>query len=137
MLEEFPRHKSIDEDLTNSAWEKITEFKEKTTTSIKSVINKKNIINIEIEPRRIIIPINKYNVKNSKLLVFEIGKFTVENIEPTQFYKERFLISFKSISIVYLQKYDDLNNSVNKFYIMKDLQYKLFASVSYENNKKK
>ena len=133
----FSNVKNIDEDLTNSAWEKITEFKEKTTTSIKSVITKKNIINIEIEPRRIIIPINKYNVKNSKLLVFEIGKFTVENIEPTQFYKERFLISFKSISIVYLQKYDDLNNSVNKFYIMKDLQYKLFASVSYENNKKK
>ena len=133
----FSNVKNIDEDLTNSAWEKITEFKEKTTTSIKSVITKKNIINIEIEPRRIIIPINKYNVKNSKLLVFEIGKFTVENIEPTQFYKERFLISFKSISIVYLQKYDDLNNSVNKFYIMKDLQYKLLASVSYENNKKK
>ena len=40
--------KNIEEDLTNSAWEKITEFKEKTTSSLKKVITKKNIINIEI-----------------------------------------------------------------------------------------
>ena len=46
------------------------------------------------------------------------------------------LISFKSISIVYLEKYDDLNNLLNKFYIIKDLQCKLYASISNKNNKK-
>ena len=57
----------LDEDLADKAWEQYNTMKKNTTNALIDNIYKKNIINIEIEPRKIIIPINKYDLKNTKI----------------------------------------------------------------------
>jgi hypothetical protein len=69
----------LDEDLANKAIDKFEELKLGTQKTIIDNIYKKNIIQINIEPRKILIPINKYDIKNSKLLLLDLGRIDSNN----------------------------------------------------------
>ena len=89
----------INEDLVNSAWDKWNIIKEKTSNSIKYAFTKKNILEINIEPRKLIIPINKYDFKNSKILSVEVGQIKVFNSDITDNYEDQFNLEFSVDSI--------------------------------------
>jgi hypothetical protein len=101
--------------------QKIPEIKEKASQSIKLAMEKKNI-QIDIEPGKIVIPLNKYEFKRSKLLVLEIGKFEINNTEGDENYNEQYLLNFSTLSIVYLQSINDLNTKKIRFEIVSDLR---------------
>ena len=69
----------LDEDLANKAYDKFEELKMGTQKTIIDNIYKKNIIQIYIEPRKILIPINKYDIKNSNILLFDMGRIDSNN----------------------------------------------------------
>ena len=48
-------------------------FKRQTQSVVKNNITKKNNIKLFITPRKILILINKYDIKNSKMLVINMG----------------------------------------------------------------
>ena len=64
----------LNEDLADTAWEKYNTMKINTTIALKDNIYKTNIIEVEIQPRKILIPINKYDLKNTKILLVDLGK---------------------------------------------------------------
>ena len=73
----------------------------------------KNLIKLEIKPIKIIVPINKYDIKNSKLIIFNFG--SILNI------KENSFILFNG-EVNYYPNLDDLlyNFGKNKFTILQN-----------------
>ena len=118
----------LDEDLANKAYDKIEELKMGTQKTIIDNIYKKNIIQIYIEPRKILIPINKYDIKNSKILLLDVGRIDSnynnmnnndesESIDYTN-YKEKYSLFFHSIGVNYYPNYDDMIKNEKKFEII-------------------
>lgn len=94
----------INEDIVNKAWDKWSEIKEKTSESLKIALEKRNIIDIQIAPRKLIIPLSKYDLKGSKALVLELGKVNLSNFQSCEDYDDRFILNFHSLSIL-VKKY--------------------------------
>lgn len=89
----------INSDLVNQAWDKWNIIKENTSNSIKDALTKKNILEINIEPRKLIIPINKYDFKNSKIMTLELGKIKVFNSDNTDNYEDQYKLEFSVNSL--------------------------------------
>ena len=117
----------LDEDLANKALDKFEELKMGTQKTIIDNIYKKNIIQICIEPRKILIPINKYDIKNSKILLLDVGRIdsndvynnknNEKSIDYTN-YKEKYSLYFHSIGLNYYSNYEDMFKDIKKFEII-------------------
>ena len=118
----------LDEDLANKALDKFQELKMGTQKTIINNIYKKNIIQIYIEPRKILIPINKYDIKNSKILLLDVGRIdsndnnnenniNEESIDYSN-YKEKYSLYFHSIDVNYYSNYDEMIKDKKKFEII-------------------
>lgn len=83
----------------NIAWDKWSEIKEKTSETIKSAFERKNLLEINIEPRKMVIPLNKYDSKRSKILVVDFGKVIMKNTDPIDNYDERYKLDFINTNI--------------------------------------
>ena len=90
---------TINQDIVNIAWDKWSEIKEKTSETIKNAFERKNILEINIEPRKMIIPLNKYDSKRSKILVIDFGNIIMKNTESIEFYDERYKLEFINTNI--------------------------------------
>ena len=117
----------LDEDLANKAYDKFEELKLGTQRTIIDNIYKKNIIQIYIEPRKILIPINKYDIKNSKLLLLDLGRIDSNNDYSTKInteaidysnYKEKYSLYFHSIGVNYYTNYNEMIKDKKKFEII-------------------
>ena len=92
----------INQDLVNQAWDKWNIIKEKTSSTIKAALTKKNILEVNIEPRKLIIPINKYDFKNSKILTLELGQVRIFNSDISLRYDDNYKLEFtvESLSVI-------------------------------------
>lgn len=90
---------TINQDIVNIAWDKWSEIKEKTSETLKNAFERKNILEINIEPRKLIIPFNKYDSKRSKILVVDFGNITIKNTESKEYYDERYKLEFINTNI--------------------------------------
>ena len=121
----------IDDDLANIAWETINDFKAKTKEQIENVIShKQNEINIRVDKRRIILPLNKYNVKQSKILLIDLGDLVIQNHRNEQD-SEKYKCDLTSFNLLYLTSFDKCITKSYKtaFYLIKDLQCTIFITV--------
>lgn len=105
------------EDLANQAWDKFSEIKQSTQESIKDAMKKKNIIELQIEPRKLLIPINKYDLKNSKMLMAEIGKTTLYNAtyENDLLYPDRYNLEISKVNLNYFKSFNDMRLNKDRF----------------------
>ena len=114
----------IDEDVANKALDTFEELKLGTQQSIINNIYKKNIIQIYIEPRKILIPINKYDIKNSKILSVDFGRIDSNNNESNldsidyANYKEKYSLYIHSFGVNYFSNYSEMIEDKNKFQII-------------------
>jgi hypothetical protein len=83
------------------SWEKI---KHKAASSINSALSRKNIVNIIIDPRKFLIPLNVYDIKKSQFLCVDFGNIIIKNIEGDEKYSQRFVFNYNSIR--FLVKYN-------------------------------
>lgn len=117
----------IEEEIVNKAWDKWSEIKDKTSETIKLALEKKNILEITIEPRKLIVPLNKYDSKRSKLLVFEIGRVRMCNMEGFQYYDDQYLCDFGQLSILHYNSFSHFEENINRYEIVTDLRCKLIS----------
>ena len=113
----------LDEDVANKAMDTFEELKIGTQQSIINNIYKKNIIQIYIEPRKILIPINKYDIKNTKILLVDFGRIDSNdksNIDSKDYanYKERYSLYIHSFGVNYYANYEEMIKEKNKFEII-------------------
>ncbi len=127
----------VNEDLADSYWEKINNVRIYTNQAIKNNMLKKNIIEIKIEPRKILIPINKYDIKNSKLLLVDLGK--LDNKIPENFvinnekeYLKNYYFFLNNISVCYFPSFNDMLQDKNKFNIINDISGHLIIKILNE-----
>ncbi len=90
---------TIKQDIVDIAWDKWSEIKEKTSETLKNAFERKNILEINIEPRKMVIPLNKYDSKRSKILVVDFGNIIMKNTESIEFYDERYKLEFINTNI--------------------------------------
>ena len=129
------------EDLKNNVMESYKSFKKQTQSMVTSNITKKNNIKVEISPRKILIPINKYDIKNSKMLVWEMGQGGIDtsnnNIEindSKSIYNKHYTVDLGAIS---LRCYENVKNMVknkDSFDLVNDV--KLIVTLSNLNRDK-
>lgn len=120
----------IEEDLAVKAWDKWAEIKTNTQKTISDVINKKNIVTLNIEPRRFIIPLNRYDTHNSKWLQLEMGNIGLKNVKYLQgAYEERNDIIIDAFSLNFFENLKDLQNNDNPFKMIYDTQFKLGIAI--------
>ena len=116
---------NLDEDLANAAWEKINNIKENTQQTLKENFHKTNIIEIKIEPRKIIIPVNKYDIKTTKILLVDLGRLTMLNEKENDIiddkYKERYSMNLGSISLSYYPSFKQMIHNESQFKIISDV----------------
>ena len=122
----------LDEDLANKAFDKFQELKLGTQKIINENIFKKNIIQIYIEPRKILIPINKYDIKNSKILLLDLGRidsndnnYTISESIDYSNYKEKYGLYFHSIGVNYYTNYNEMIKDKKKFEIISKMTMSL------------
>jgi hypothetical protein len=89
----------INQDIVDIAWDKWSEIKEKTSETLKNVLERKNILEINIEPRKMIIPLNKYDSKRSKILAIDFGNIIMKNTDSIEYYDERYKLEFINTNI--------------------------------------
>ena len=115
--------------MADKAWEQYNTMKINTTIALKDNIYKTNIIEVEIQPRKILIPINKYDLKNTKILLVDLGKIdnsqneennnlNNETIDNNDKYKERYSISIHGFSVDYFPSFKEMLENNNKFQIV-------------------
>ena len=119
------------EELTNKALNSMKNLTMTTQSAIKTNITKKNIIKLQIEPRKLIIPINKYDIKNSKILLLSFGLITMDTSKPLIEseidikYKNRYNVQLESFSMSYYKTIRDMKKNINRFDILTDISYTL------------
>lgn len=84
-------------------------------------MNKKNIINLDIKPRKIIIPINRYDLKTSKWLQIDIGNISTENKSYNDIYNYRYNLIINGCNFSYFENIKDLKEKINPFKILSDV----------------
>lgn len=128
MLERIIKFFKIEvaESLAVQAWDKWAEIKESTQEQFKEALSKKNIIELDIEPRMLIIPVNKYDIKNSRLLTIDIGAITIINGYKFPKYKDSYLLNIESAALSHYNNFNDLKNNINnKFEILPNTKLSL------------
>ncbi len=115
----------INDDFSYQAWDKWSELKTNTQKTIKDAMIKKNIINLDIKSRKIIIPINRFDLKTSKWLQIDIGDIFTENKEYNDIYNYRYNLIVKGVNLLYFESIKDLKDNKNSFKILSDVEGKL------------
>jgi hypothetical protein len=85
-------------------------------------MTKKNIINLDIKPRKIIIPINRFDLKTSKWLQVDIGNIFTENREYNDIYNYRYNLIVKNVNLLFFESIKDLKEEINSFKIISDVE---------------
>ena len=129
------------EDIKNNVMESYKSFKKQTQSMVTSNITKKNNIKMEISPRKILIPINKYDIKNSKMIVIEMGQGSMDtsnqNIaanDPQNIYNKHYTIDLGDISMRCFENVKNMVKNKNSFDLLTDV--KLIVTLSTLNKKK-
>ena len=129
------------EDLKNNVMESYKSFKQQTRSMVTSNITKKNNIKVEISPRKILIPINKYDIKNSKMLVIELGQGSMDtlnqNIEvndPQSIYNKHYIVDLGAISMRCFENIKNMVRNKDSFDLFNKV--KLIITLSTLNKKK-
>jgi hypothetical protein len=130
----------VEDEIAYKAMDKLAEIKTNTQKSLSNAMEKRNIITLNIDARKIIIPLNRYNIQKSKWLVFEIGQINLKNIKtPNSPYKERNDIDLKYFNLIFYENLKDLQNEEKKFQIIYDTKFKIGVGIlpkgenAYEN----
>jgi len=103
--------KYLNENLSNKAYESFNKFKSDTATSL---IENKNKINVVIFPRKFYLPINKFDIKTSKMIIFNTGKIQFTNEKEEQ---KKFILQLDSFTINYNNTFSVLERSSFKMNI--------------------
>ena len=90
----------LNDHFLNSSIDRWGSLKENAQVSIGNALKRKNIINVNIEKRKMIIPLNKYKINESQLICFDFGKVNLTNIQGDSLYSEKILLEFLSFKIV-------------------------------------
>ena len=129
------------EDLKNNVMESYKSFKKQTQSMVTSNITKKNNIKVQISPRKILIPINKYDIKNSKMLVFEMGQGGMDTLnkniiikDPQNIYNKHYTVDLGAISFTCYENVKNFVKNKNYFHLLKEV--KLIVTLSTLNKKK-
>ena len=128
----------VNENLANQAWDKWAELKTNTKQSIKNAMNKKNKILMNIKPRKIIIPINRYDLKSSKWLQLDVGNILMETINLDDIYSNRYNITINNVNFSYFENVQKIKMNDHGFNIVSNLSAVLgFSLLSEEYSNKK
>ena len=130
------------EDLKNNVMETYKGFKKQTQSLVTNNIIKKNNIKVVITPRKILIPINKYDIKNSKILVLEVGQGGMDtlnknlsnNNDTLNIYNKHYNVDLGTISMQCYENIKALVKNKNPFYLINEV--KLIMTLSMLNKKK-
>ena len=128
------------EDLRNNVMETYKSFKKQTQSVVSSNITKKNNIKIIVTPRKILIPINKYDIKNSKILVIDIGEGGMDTLNSNlikdnlNIYNKHYLVDLGTISMKCYENVKDMVKNKNPFDFINEV--KLNMTISMLNKKK-
>ena len=120
----------IEEDLFNSALDKWAEIKSTTEKKLKNAMDKKNIISLVIKPRRLIIPINRYDLINSKWLQLQIGDVSLKNEKINgNIYEEINNLIINSVNLLFFENFKNLQNNENGFKIIYDTKLSIGIAI--------
>ena len=128
------------EDLRNNVMETYKSFKKQTQSVVSSNITKKNDIKIVITPRKILIPINKYDIKNSQMIVIDIGEGGMDTlnkkkiIDNTNIYNKNYTVDLGTISMKLYENVKELVINKNPFNILNEVKF--ITTLSTLNKKK-
>jgi vacuolar protein sorting-associated protein 13A/C len=104
-------------------------LKEKTSEQLKIALEKKNIIEIDIQPRKLIIPLSKYDFKSSKLLVLQLGNISMNNFKGDENYDEKYKLDFASTGISFYNSLDELYGNQAGIALVKNMKLKLLIGL--------
>ena len=123
------------EDLKNNVMESYKSFKKQTQSMVSSNITKKNDIKLKISPRKILIPINKYDIKNSKMLVIDVGQGGMDTMntkivvkDPKNIYNKHYTVDLGDISFRCFENVKNFVKNKNYFNLLTDV--KLIVTLS-------
>jgi len=111
----------INDDLATQALDKWSELKINTKQTIKEAMTKKNKILMNIKPRKIIVPINRYDLKNSKWLQLEIGEVFMENRIYEDIYSNRNNLIIKGLNFTFFDNVQILKINEKGFKIVSEV----------------
>ena len=121
--------------MVNNAYDKYKNLSIQTREAINQNISKKNIFQINIDPRCIIIPLNKYDFSNSKVLIFEFGNIKMDNSLNSkekifdEKYPKKYYFSLDSLSIDFYKSMKEMKKHINKIEVLKDVSGKIGISI--------
>ena len=124
----------VEEHLANIAMGKYSSFKETTQKSLKEHFNKKNIVDIVIQPRSILVPINKYDIRNSKLLNFELGLITIKsNQKLIENYSDVYSAVIDNLGFYFYQNIKDVGIVDKSFPVLRKANATIDIAMNGEN----
>ena len=122
---EFFTVNNINEDMVNNAYDKYKNLTIQTKEAVNHNISKKNIFQINIDSRSIIIPLNKYDFSNSKVLIVQFGNIKMDNnITNDEFdekYPKKYFMYLDSLSIDFYKSMKNMKNRKNKIEVLTDV----------------
>ena len=128
------------EDLRNNVMETYKSFKKQTQSVVTNNITKKNNIKVIVTPRKILIPINKYDIKNSKILVIDMGQGGMDTLSSNlikdnlNIYNKHYSVNLGTMSMKCYENVKEMVRNKNPFDLISDL--KLIMTLSTLNKKK-
>ncbi len=84
-------------------------------------MTKKNIISMNIKPRKIIIPINRYDLKTSKWFQLDVEEIFMENKDYNDIYSNRYNLIIKGLNFTFYENVNKLKLNLNGFKIVSDV----------------
>ena len=128
------------EDLRNNVMETYKSFKKQTQSVVSSNIAKKNNIKIILTARKILIPINKYDIKNSKMIVIDIGQGGMDTLNANlikdniDIYNKHYSVDLGTFSMKCYENVKEMVKNKNPFDLINEV--KLIMTLSMLNKKK-
>ena len=132
---EFFTIKYINELMVNNAYDKYKNLSIQTREAINQNISKKNIFQINIDPRCIIIPLNKYDFSNSKVLILDFGNIKMDNSLNSnekvfdEKYPKKYYFSLDSLTIDFYKSMKEMKKRINKIEVLKDVSWQIGISI--------
>lgn len=112
------------------AMDKWAEIKTNTQKSLSDAMNKKNLISLNIEPRKFIIPINRNDIFNSKWLQLEVGYIKLKNTKlKDSLYQEKNDICLEKVDLTFYENINNLQNNINPFKIIYDTKFNVGIAI--------
>ena len=111
---------TLNEDVKNQVFDQWSSFKETTQENIKKALQSNNKITFDIYPRDIVIPINKHDIKNSKILVLHLDDIFVNSSTGDMLYRERYNLIVTGINLSYYYSFNHFKANKGKFDIISE-----------------